>query len=67
MPRNWSRGVDRIPQDPIDGDYDRLKKVVKAHELHDKDRAVKGTPAGRFSNEASSSNASTPQKRGWRR
>jgi integrase len=44
MPRNWSRGVDRIPPDPIDGDYDRLKKIAKAHHLHDKDRAAKGTP-----------------------
>ncbi|MFD7791073.1 hypothetical protein [Streptomyces sp. NPDC059759] len=67
MPRNWSRGVDRIPPDPIDGDYDRLKKIAKAHHLHDKDRAAKGTPVGHSSNEASSSNASTPQKRGWRR
>ncbi|MEU2617547.1 hypothetical protein ABZ642_05170 [Streptomyces sp. NPDC007157] len=67
MPRNWSRGVDRIPPDALDGDYDRLKKVVKAHELHDKDRAVKATRPSRSSTEASSSNVSTPQMRGWRR
>ncbi|MET9893703.1 hypothetical protein ABZZ47_26525 [Streptomyces sp. NPDC006465] len=65
MPRNWSRGADRIPPDPIDGDYDRLKKIVKAHQLHDSDRPAKATRAGRSSNEASSRNANTPQKHGW--
>ncbi|MFF3696644.1 hypothetical protein [Streptomyces sp. NPDC002221] len=63
----WSKGVDRIPPDALDGDYDHLKKIAKAHERHDKDRTAKATRAGRSSNEASSSNASTPQKRGWRR
>ncbi|MFE2987230.1 hypothetical protein [Streptomyces sp. NPDC059262] len=67
MPRNWSRGVDRIASDELDGDIDDLKKVAMAHQLHDKDRAAKATRAGRSSNEASSSNANTPQKRGWRR
>ncbi|MEU2954060.1 hypothetical protein [Streptomyces xanthochromogenes] len=63
----WSKGADRIPPDALDGDYDRLKKVAKAHELHDKDRAAKATRLGPSSIEAASSNASTPQKRGWRR
>ncbi|MFD5797292.1 hypothetical protein ACFWIO_27940 [Streptomyces diastatochromogenes] len=70
MPRRWSLGVDRILSDGLDGEYDRLKKTAKAHELHDTDRDTKPARRGRSSNEASgpaSHNASTPQKRGWRR
>ncbi|MFD9463007.1 hypothetical protein [Streptomyces sp. NPDC060027] len=67
MPRNWSLGVSRIPSDELDGDIDRLKKIAKAHQLHDSDRPANATRSGRSSNEASSSSAGTPQKRGWRR
>ncbi|WP_030346979.1 hypothetical protein [Streptomyces sp. NRRL S-1022] len=67
MPRRWSLGVDRILSDGLDGDYDRLKKTAKAHQLHDTDRAAKPGRHGRSSNTAASEDANTPQKRGWRR
>jgi hypothetical protein len=70
MPRRWSLGVDRIPPDPLDGEYDRLKKVAKAHELHDSSREAKAARRGRSSDDvsgATSTNANSPQKRGWRR
>jgi hypothetical protein len=66
MPRRWSLGVDRILSDDLDGDFDRLKKTAKAHQLHDTDRA-KPDRNGRSSNAAASEDANTPQKRGWRR
>ncbi|MBD2817123.1 hypothetical protein ACIQVQ_24115 [Streptomyces rochei] len=67
MPRRWSLGVDRILSDGLDGDYDRLKKTAKAHQLHDTDRATKPDRRGRSSNTAVSEDANTPQKRGRRR
>ncbi|MGP4049667.1 hypothetical protein [Streptomyces sp. 2A115] len=68
MPRRWSLGVDRIHSDGLDGDYDELKKTVKAHQLHDGDAKLP-RPSGRSKNQSgpSSSNASTPQKRRWGR
>lgn len=70
MPRRWSLGVDRIPSDPLDGEYDGLKKIAKAHELHDSGRDAKASRRGRSSDDvsgATSPNANSPQKRGWRR
>ncbi|MFG2635289.1 hypothetical protein ACGFX8_15480 [Streptomyces sp. NPDC048362] len=68
MPRIWSRGVDRIQYEAIDGEYDRLKKTAKAHELHDSDRAAKRSRPGRTDlSGPASSDANTPQKRRWRR
>ncbi|MFI1926880.1 hypothetical protein [Streptomyces sp. NPDC020377] len=69
MPRRWSLGPDRILSDGLDGDFDRLKKTVKAHELHDTGRNTKPS-RGRSADEASgpaSRQANTPQKRGWLR
>ncbi|MET8807219.1 hypothetical protein [Streptomyces sp. NPDC004546] len=67
MPRRWSLGVDRIQYDELDGDYDRLKKTAKAHELHEPGRAFKPGRCDRSSNAVASENANSPQKRGWRR
>ncbi|MCW7942117.1 hypothetical protein AAW14_08735 [Streptomyces hygroscopicus] len=70
MPRRWSRGVDRILSDGLDGEYDRLKKTAKAHQVHDTQRTAKPARSGRTPNNGSapaSNNANTPQKRGWRR
>ncbi|WP_432170847.1 hypothetical protein [Streptomyces sp. 1222.5] len=67
MPRRWSLGVERIHYEDLDGDYDRLKKTAKAHDLNDKGRPFKPNRRERSSNPATSENANTPQKRGWRR
>jgi hypothetical protein len=67
MPRRWSLGVDRIHYDELDGDYDRLKKTAKAHELHEPGRPFKPGRRDRSSNAAASEKVNTPQKRGWRR
>ncbi|MEV6051553.1 hypothetical protein [Streptomyces sp. NPDC052107] len=68
MPRNWSRGVDRIHYEGIDGDYDRLKKTAKAHELHDHQRNAKPSRPGRTDLSGPTSNdANTPKKRRWGR
>ncbi|WP_405466111.1 hypothetical protein OG783_23660 [Streptomyces jietaisiensis] len=69
MPRRWSLGVDRTHYEGIDGDYDRLKKTAKAHEVHDDGKLpLRGSrrPSGDLSG-PSSNDASTPQKRRWRR
>lgn len=67
MPRRWSLGVDRIHSDGLDGDYDRLKKTVKAHELHDGDRKLPPPSRGSKNQSGTSPDASTPQKRRWGR
>ncbi|MFF8859491.1 hypothetical protein [Streptomyces althioticus] len=70
MPRRWSRGIDRLHYEEIDGDYDRLKKTAKAHDLHDGNRKLPLTGRTRPSKDLSgptSNDASTPKKRGWRR
>ncbi|MFF4396865.1 hypothetical protein [Streptomyces sp. NPDC001480] len=67
MPRIWSRGVDRIHSDGLDGEYDRLKKTAKAHELHDSGRAKPSRPGRADLSGPSSSESSTPQKRRWGR
>ncbi|MEU7338253.1 hypothetical protein [Streptomyces sp. NPDC007074] len=69
MPRRWSLGVDRLHyEEGLDGDYDRLKKTVKAHQVHDGD--TKLPPASRGSkgqSDTTSRDANTPQKRRWGR
>ncbi|MFF4903670.1 hypothetical protein ACFY2T_02275 [Streptomyces sp. NPDC001260] len=68
MPRRWSLGVDRTHYEGIDGDYDRLKKTVKAHDRHDSGNLP--TTGGRPSKDQSgpsSNSANTPQKRRWGR
>ncbi|GAB7109012.1 hypothetical protein JCM4814A_73260 [Streptomyces phaeofaciens JCM 4814] len=68
MPRNWSRGADRIPPDALDGDFDHLKKIAKAHQRHDKERDAQASRPGRTPLSGPSSNtAGTPQKRRWGR
>uniref|UniRef100_A0AAU3HWQ3 Transposase n=1 Tax=Streptomyces sp. NBC_01393 TaxID=2903851 RepID=A0AAU3HWQ3_9ACTN len=68
MPRRWSLGVDRIPSDALDGDYDRLKKIVKAHHLHDRDTKLPSPSRGsKNQSQTTSRNTSTPQKRRWGR
>ncbi|MFJ3337217.1 hypothetical protein [Streptomyces sp. NPDC086766] len=68
MPRNWSRGVERIAYEGIDGEYDRLKKTAKAHDLHDSKRDAKPSRTGRTDLSGPTSNdANTPKKRRWGR
>ncbi|CAL9444097.1 hypothetical protein SUDANB126_02331 [Streptomyces sp. enrichment culture] len=70
MPRRWSLGTDRIRSDALDSEIDQLKKIAKAHTMHDRDRDAKPARDGhasKGSGGATSPNASTPQKRGWRR
>ncbi|CAL9519640.1 hypothetical protein SUDANB105_03784 [Streptomyces sp. enrichment culture] len=70
MPRRWSLGLDRLHYEAIDGDYDRLKKTAKAHELHDGDRKMplsgRSGPSKGLSG-PSSNDANTPKKRRWGR
>ncbi|MCF3130607.1 hypothetical protein [Streptomyces olivochromogenes] len=67
MPRKWSKGVDRIAYEAIDGEYDRLKKTAKAHGLHDSQRSAKPSPGRTALSGPTSSNANTPKKRRWGR
>ncbi|MER7097397.1 hypothetical protein ABT368_30100 [Streptomyces althioticus] len=70
MPRRWSLGLDRIHYEGIDGDYDRLKKTVKAHELYDGDTKLSLSGHIRASKDLSgptSNDASTPKNRRWGR
>jgi len=68
MPLNWSRGVDRIHYDGIDGEYDRAKKTAKAHKLHDGQRNTKPSRPGRTELSGPTNNdVNTPKKRRWGR
>jgi hypothetical protein len=71
MPRRWSLGVDRLHYEAIDGEYDCLKKTIKAHDTHDEPRGQKWPRQNRPSDDVSgpsSSDANTPQtRRRWGR
>ncbi|GGN66820.1 hypothetical protein GCM10011579_038630 [Streptomyces albiflavescens] len=68
MPRRWSLGVDRIHSDGLDGEYDQLKKTVKAHQLHDGATKLPAPSRGsKNQSQTTSRDASTPQKRRWGR
>ncbi|MFE0402402.1 MULTISPECIES: hypothetical protein [Streptomyces] len=70
MARRKDLGTDRILSDALDGEFDQLKKIAKAHAMHDSGRDAKparGSRTAKSSSEAASPNANRPQKRGWRR
>ncbi|MER7173403.1 hypothetical protein [Streptomyces mesophilus] len=61
---------DRLPRDlsePLDSDIDKAVRVGNAHRRHDLDRHPRPSKTKGDTSGPSSTSASTPQRRGWRR